>query len=57
LLQRLTVFIQETGVTPDPFLRLIEANRIDQRKEQYATWDELAEYCTYSADPSASSCW
>jgi squalene synthase HpnC len=51
LLQALTPFIQETGVTPDPFLRLIEANRIDQRKERYATWEELAEYCTYSADP------
>jgi squalene synthase HpnC len=51
LLQQVTIFVAETGVSPDPFLRLIEANRIDQRKERYETWSELAEYCTFSADP------
>jgi squalene synthase HpnC len=35
----------------EPFERLIEANRIDQAKTRYETWDELREYCTYSADP------
>ena len=35
----------------EPFERLIEANRIDQRVKEYATWDELKWYCTYSADP------
>lgn len=33
------------------FLRLIEANRIDQRKQCYATIDELYDYCSYSATP------
>jgi squalene synthase HpnC len=33
------------------FLRLIEANRIDQRKHSYATIDELYDYCSYSATP------
>lgn len=51
LLQGVTPFARETGVTEAPFLRLIEANRIDQRKARYATWDELAEYCTFSANP------
>jgi len=51
LLQRVTVFVQETGATKEPFLRLIEANRLDQRKSQYATWEELAHYCTLSANP------
>jgi squalene synthase HpnC len=35
----------------EPFARLIEANRIDQRKSRYESWDEVREYCTYSADP------
>jgi len=35
----------------EPFLRLIEANRIDQVKAEYETWDELQHYCTRSADP------
>jgi phytoene/squalene synthetase len=51
LLQRVTRFVRETGATEEPFLRLIEANRLDQRKTQYATWDELAHYCTLSANP------
>ena len=51
LLQRVTTFVQETGATKEPFLRLIEANRLDQRKTRYATWDELVHYCTLSANP------
>lgn len=51
LLQRVTVFVRETGATEQPFLRLIEANRLDQRKSRYETWDELAHYCTLSANP------
>ena len=35
----------------EPFRRLIEANRIDQVKSRYETWEEVREYCTYSADP------
>jgi squalene synthase HpnC len=35
----------------EPFLRLIEANRIDQRVAEYDTWDELKGYCVHSADP------
>jgi phytoene/squalene synthetase len=30
---------------------LIEANRMDQRIAEYATWDDLAHYCVHSADP------
>lgn len=51
LLQRVTRFVRETGATEEPFLRLIEANRLDQRKSHYETWDELAYYCTLSANP------
>src|SRR5213078_4671508 len=35
----------------EPFLRLIEANRMDQRIGQYETWDDLRHYCVHSADP------
>ncbi len=35
----------------EPFVRLIEANRIDQRVAEYATWADLRQYCVHSADP------
>jgi squalene synthase HpnC len=35
----------------EPFRRLIQANRIDQVKSRYETWEDVREYCTYSADP------
>ncbi len=34
-----------------PFIRLIEANRVDQRVARYGTWEELRGYCRLSADP------
>jgi squalene synthase HpnC len=43
--------IHEFALQREPFLRLIEANRIDQRVSEYETWDDLKEYCRHSADP------
>ena len=43
--------IREFALAREPFLRLIEANRIDQRLAEYETWDDLREYCRHSADP------
>jgi squalene synthase HpnC len=43
--------IREFALPREPFLRLIEANRMDQRISEYATWDDLREYCRHSADP------
>jgi squalene synthase HpnC len=43
--------IREFGLPREPFLRLIEANRMDQRVSEYATWDDLKHYCVHSADP------
>jgi squalene synthase HpnC len=43
--------IREFELPREPFLRLIEANRMDQRVTEYATWDELKNYCVHSADP------
>jgi squalene synthase HpnC len=35
----------------DPFLRLIEANRVDQRVTAYNSWEEVDAYCALSAAP------
>jgi squalene synthase HpnC len=43
--------IREFELPREPFLRLIEANRMDQRVTEYETWDELKNYCVHSADP------
>ena len=36
---------------PDPFLRLIEANRLDQTKSRYDTFQDVLGYCELSANP------
>jgi squalene synthase HpnC len=38
-------------IPPDPFLRLIEANRMDQRINRFGTYEDLLKYCSYSAAP------
>src|SRR5437588_8535652 len=43
--------IRQFELPREPFLRLVEANRIDQRVSEYATWDDLRFYCKHSADP------
>ena len=32
-------------------MRLIEANRLDQRVSRYETWEQLRDYCALSANP------
>ncbi|MDE0603850.1 MAG: squalene synthase HpnC [bacterium] len=48
---QITPLLDELDVDDEPFLALIEANRVDQRKRRYQTQAELAEYCTLSANP------
>ncbi|TMK29095.1 MAG: squalene synthase HpnC [Actinobacteria bacterium] len=43
--------IREFGLPREPFLRLIEANRMDQHVSEYETWADLRFYCVHSADP------
>ena len=43
--------IREFDLPCEPFLRLIEANRMDQRISEYETWEDLRFYCMHSADP------
>ncbi len=49
--QALQRTIHEFDIPPEPFLRLIEANRQDQRDKDYDDFDALIEYCTFSATP------
>ncbi|MFD7450763.1 squalene synthase HpnC [Kitasatospora sp. NPDC059827] len=51
LLGALVPLVDRHGLTPEPFRRLIEANRVDQTTARYATYDDLVGYCTLSADP------
>jgi len=51
IMRRVHETIEARSLPLEPFRRLIEANRIDQRKTRYASWEEVREYCTYSADP------
>jgi squalene synthase HpnC len=51
LLVRLQATLRECRLTREPFVRLIEANRMDQRVSRYETWAQLRHYCSLSADP------
>ena len=51
LLVRLQQTVRECALPREPFLRLIEANRVDQRVARYDTWGQLLGYCHLSADP------
>lgn len=51
LLRRLQPTVRRCGLTPEPFLGLIAANRQDQLVSRYETWDDLLAYCELSANP------
>jgi squalene synthase HpnC len=51
VMRRLHATIAACGLPREPFARLIEANRRDQRTTRYETWDDVREYCSYSAEP------
>jgi squalene synthase HpnC len=51
LLMRLQPTLRECALPREPFARLIEANRVDQRVSRYGTWEQLRAYCALSADP------
>lgn len=43
--------IRQFEIPSEPFRRLIEANRRDQSVVRHQTFDDVLEYCTYSANP------
>jgi squalene synthase HpnC len=51
VVQRLVPVVQAHDLSIDPFIRLVAANRLDQRQSSYPTWNDLRHYCTLSADP------
>ncbi|MFE0678371.1 squalene synthase HpnC [Streptomyces sp. NPDC058867] len=51
LLRRLQPTVRRRGLTPEPFLGLIGANRQDQLVSRYETYDDLLAYCELSANP------
>lgn len=51
VVMRLTPTLHECRLSDEPFRRLVEANRRDQRVDRYQDWAALREYCTYSAEP------
>ena len=51
VVRALRPLVEGSGTPLDPFLDLIEANRIDQRVTKYAVFADLLHYCDYSAAP------
>jgi squalene synthase HpnC len=51
LLRALQPTLRECALPREPFARLIEANRVDQRVSRYQTWEHLRGYCELSANP------
>lgn len=51
VLRRLAPVLRAYALPREPFRRLIEANRWDQRASAIASWQELLAYCALSANP------
>lgn len=51
VLQQLVPTVTAHRLDREPFDRLVQANLVDQRVHRYATYGQLRQYCTLSADP------
>lgn len=51
VVSRVAATIRSRRLPLQPFLDLIEANRRDQTLHRYATFEDLVDYCKYSANP------
>lgn len=51
IFRQLAPTVEHLGLSRLYFDRLLEANRLDQRKTSYTDWDDLLEYCDLSANP------
>jgi squalene synthase HpnC len=47
----LRIALARTGLSPNHALDLLKAFRLDARKDRYANWSELMDYCALSAAP------
>ncbi len=50
-LKALQQTIREFDIPSEPFLRLVEANRMDQRSKRHARYEDVEFYCQHSANP------
>jgi squalene synthase HpnC len=50
-LRALAATVARHDLDADPFLRLVEANLMDQRHDRWPTYDDLLGYCEHSATP------
>jgi squalene synthase HpnC len=51
LMRRLAATVAACELPREPFVRLIDANRSDQRVSSYKHWSDLLDYCALSANP------
>jgi squalene synthase HpnC len=51
LLAYLQQTLAECELPREAFVRLIDANRLDQRSQRYESWEQLQAYCSLSANP------
>ncbi|MDE0268502.1 MAG: squalene synthase HpnC [Acidimicrobiaceae bacterium] len=51
IFRQLAPTVEHLGLSRLYFDKLLEANRLDQRKTSYTDWDDLLEYCDLSANP------
>jgi squalene synthase HpnC len=51
LMVRLAATLSACRLPRAPFVRLIEANRVDQRVSRYERFEDLLDYCALSANP------
>ena len=51
LIRDMRSVVRAHGISPQPFLDLVEANRLDQRTARYGTFEDLLGYCALSANP------
>jgi squalene synthase HpnC len=51
LLVSLQQTLAECALPREAFVRLIDANRLDQSSQRYESWEQLQAYCSLSANP------
>lgn len=51
ILKAIQITNKKFNIPHEPYWKLIQAFKMDQTKTRYSNWEELKQYCEYSADP------
>jgi len=51
ILKAIQITSRKYNIPHLPYWKLIQAFKMDKKKNRYSTWEELKKYCSYSADP------